>query len=94
MDRVTDADITDLLQNWDDTKKEITRLEKQCEKYKKLAVRIMDDRRSDSLSSKSFSLKRRDMSRSTLTKADVPADIWGRYSREITYPSFYLTKRR
>ncbi len=86
----TDKDINDLLENWHDTKKEIAELEKKCDKYKRLAERIMIAQGSSKLESSLFSLSKRNMNRQQLTRQNVPKDIWDRYATEISYPSYFL----
>ena len=90
----TEKDIDYLMDNWYQAKQEISELEKKCEKYKRLANKIMNSQETNKLYNSDYSLSRRDMTRSTLTKKDVPIDIWDKYSKECTYSSFYLTKRK
>jgi hypothetical protein len=85
-----DIDIDDLLSNWYKTKQEITLLEQKCEKYKKVAEKIMSQKEKDILKSDSYSLKKIDIVRSTISKNDVPSDIWDKYSKKTSYSSYYL----
>lgn len=85
-----DIDIDDLLSNWYKTKQEITLLEQKCEKYKKVAEKIMSQKEKDVLKSDSYSLKKIDIVRSTISKNDVPSDIWDKYSKKTSYSSYYL----
>lgn len=89
-----DKDIDNLLENWHDAKQTIAELENKCERYKRLADKLMRSQDTTKLSSHSFQLNKRTISRTTLTKKDVPKDIWDRYSREITYTSYYLKERK
>jgi hypothetical protein len=90
----TDKDINDLLENWNDAKKEIAELEKKCDKYKRLAERIMIAQGGSKLESSSFSLSKRNMHRQQLTRQNVPKDIWDRYATEISYPSYFLKMKK
>lgn len=85
-----DIDIDDLLSNWYKTKQEIILLEQKCEKYKKVAEKIMYQTEKDILKSDSYSLKKIDINRSTISKSDVPNDIWDKYSKKTSYSSYYL----
>lgn len=87
-------DVDILLNKWNETKEQISELEKKLEKYKRYAEKIMNETRSDELSNEIYVLTRRDMSRNTLSKDDVPSEIWTRYSRNIKYPMFTLRKRK
>ena len=87
-------DIDTLLEKYNDTKEQISILEKKLEKYKKYAERIMDDEDKDEISNFNFSLTRRNMSRTTLSKNDIPKDIWNKYARNINYPMYILRKKK
>ena len=85
-----DIDIDDLLGKWYKTKEEITLLEEKCEKYKKVTEKIMNQTEKDILKSDSYSFKKIDIVRSTISKNNVPSDIWDKYSKKTRYSSFHL----
>ena len=87
-------DIDTLLEKWHETKQEISELEAKCEKYKKCCERIMNKQNTNSLSTKYFTLKRREITRNSLSRKNVPSDVWNRYAREHTYPVYYLTEKK
>jgi len=87
-------DVDILLNKWNETKEQIGDLEKKLEKYKRYAEKIMNETRSDELSNDVYVLTRRDMSRNTLSKDDIPSEIWTKYSRNIKYPMYTLRKRK
>lgn len=89
-----EKDVNILLERWYETKEQISSLEKKLDKYKKYAEKIMDNNDLDSLSSHTFSLTKREMSRSILSKDDVPKEVWNKYSRNITYPMFVIKKKK
>ena len=78
-------DIDNLLDNWYKTKQEITLLEEKCEKYKKVSTKLMEQLEKKSLNSTSYSLKKIDIVKSTISKNDVPYDIWDTYSKKTKY---------
>ena len=86
-----DIDIDELLQKWYETKAEIATLEKKCEKYKRCSEKIMENMNKNLLSTSKFILKKVDMTRNTISKNDVPVEIWNKYSKETSFSSFYLT---
>ena len=59
-------DVDILLNKWNETKEQISELEKKLEKYKRYAEKIMNETRSDELSNEVYVLTRRDMSRNTI----------------------------
>lgn len=86
-------DIDTLLDSWNQTKNEIASLERKLEKYKRAAERIMCKERNNSIEGSYYKLKKRVMSRNTLSKKDVPVHIWDQYSRECSYTAYYLSKK-
>jgi hypothetical protein len=87
-------DIEELLDVWFKTKEEIAVLEKKCEKYKKYCEKILDNLEENNISSNDYSLKRINLTKGTISKKDVPSDIWKQYSREVTYPVYYLKAKK
>lgn len=85
-----EIDTEDLLDNWYKAKQEICVLEQKCEKYKKVADKLMTQTEKNTLKSLSYSLKKIDISKHTISKNDVPNEIWDRYSKKTSYSSFYL----
>jgi len=92
--RVTDNDIENLLVQWARAKEEIAKQEKRIEKFKKLANRILDGQDEKSIRGDEYTLTRRDMSRTTITKHDVPDQIWEKYARPCTYQAYFLSKNK
>ena len=88
------ADISTLLQKWSETKAEIIDLEKKIDKYKRLANKIMDKNGDNTINSLEYKLLRKEMSRTTISKKDVPKETWNKYSRTSTYTAYYLTEKK
>lgn len=88
-----ESDIQALLAKWSKDKVRLAKLEERIEKYKTLAGKIMDERDKDILSSDEHLLKRRTQTRSTISKNDVPNDVWNRYSRKVSFQSYYLVTK-
>ena len=47
----------------------------------------------DTIQSDYYILKKRTLTKKTLSKDDVPKEIWERYAKTTTYPAYYLSKR-
>jgi hypothetical protein len=90
---MSNSDIDSLLENWYNTKSQITSLEKKLEKYKEFAEQILDKMGEDKISSKDYTLKRIGINKTSISKADLPPDIFEQYSKELFYNSYYLTKK-
>ena len=92
MDKINKKDIDELLSSWNETKKEIAALEKKLEKYKIYAENIINEMGKSELKTSKFTLKRRIINKSILSKSDVPPEIFKKYSKISSYPVFYLSK--
>jgi len=88
------SDICALLQKWSETKSEIIELEKKIDKYKRLANRIMDKNEGNTINSLEYKLIRKEISRSTISKKDVPKETWNKYAQTSTYIAYYLSKKK
>jgi hypothetical protein len=89
----TTTDIQNLLKKWADAKTEIADLEKKIEKYKRVVNRFMDEKGNNTITSSQYTLRRKEMSRATISKKNVPTEIWNRYSKPSTYKAYYLSKK-
>ena len=87
---INDDDISMLLKQWNETKEVMSELELKMEKYKRLANRIMYMKDTNVLSDDKFTLKRKELSRETLSKKDLPIEIWNKYSNKVKYNAYYL----
>ena len=86
-------DIENLLNKWYNAKQELFQLEKKIEKYKVLAENLMNKENIDIIKSEKYILQRKEMNRTTIGKKDLPEDIWNRYSKELFYNAFYISKK-
>jgi hypothetical protein len=85
-------DIANILKKWDETRKKIDYLEEKLKKYKSEIAKQMNKQEVDKLSSGGFTVTRRRTTRTTLSKDNVPADIWKEYSTRCSYDTFFLIK--
>ena len=85
-------DKQELLQKWMESKQEMTRLQKKCDKYKKVAGKIMNEEGIKSFSSGGLKVSKRTQTREQVTKKSLPKDLWDRYSTSTIYDAYYLTE--
>ena len=83
----------DFLQQWNEAKMKITELERKCERYKRLADKIMEHRGVNTVKHGDITVKRNEIVRTSVSKADLPKEIWGRYCKKSTYVAYYLTEK-
>jgi hypothetical protein len=88
------SDICALLEKWAESKSEITALEKKIDKYKRLANRVMDQKGDNTIFTTDYKLSRKEISRTTIAKKDVPKEIWKKYARTSTYTAYYLAEKK
>ncbi len=85
-------DVEEFLHKWFEVKLHLAKLEAKCAKYKRMAERLMDKKGKNTLISKSYILNRRSNTRQSVSKANLPVEIWNRYSTRNTYNSYHLKK--
>jgi hypothetical protein len=88
------SDISNILYNWYETKKDIASLERKQQKYKQIITRYLDNQGSNTVSNSRYVLVRRYSTRETIKKSSVPPDVWRRYSVRTRFPSFYISEKR
>ena len=54
----------------------------------------MNNNEQNNISSTDYVLKRSQITRSTVSKKDLPKDIWSKYSKESTFPIYYLKQKK
>jgi hypothetical protein len=90
---ISKSDIDELLKKWYETKQEISLLEAKCEKYKKYADKIMKDTNNTIISNSYYTLQRKEMSRSSVSKKNMPSELWNKYCTKSTFNTYNLTKK-
>ena len=93
MEDLNNKEIETLLDKWFSTKQEISKLESKCEKYKKCAEIILNNKNTNHISTDFHKLTRKEISRSSISKKDVPKDIWNKYSKTQSFPVYYLSEK-
>jgi len=86
------ADVAELLHRWQEVSQEIAKLEEKRERYKSLATRLMDRSKIDTLHTPGLTLSRRNITRASVSKRDLPKSVWDQYSRSVSYQAFYLRR--
>ena len=94
MREINDEDISKILKHWSDAKDEISELEEKISKYKRIMNKIMLQRERNQITDGNFTIKKREISRETVAKQDLPADVWYQYAKRITYPVYYLSENK
>jgi hypothetical protein len=93
MSKFSKDDIQDLLKNWNEAKKQIAVLEKKIDKYKVYADNILKDSGKDELKIGKYTLKKKIIEKKTLSKDNVPPEVYKQYARTSCYPVFYISEK-
>lgn len=87
-------EINDFLHRWHHVKEQIAVLEKKLDNYKKYATKIMNEQNTEILTGDEFTLTKKELTKRTIGKNDLPLDLYLQYSKVCSYESFYLTQNQ
>lgn len=73
------------IEEWSKLKNSIASQEKEMEKYKSKVIDYMNKNEIQSLVADNFIVKSTKCKRETISKADLPLDIWEKYSKSSSY---------
>lgn len=79
---------------WYEAKEKLNKLEEKIKKYKSQISKEMNKEEVDKLTFGEFSVTRRRNTRESLSKSNVPEEIWNKYSTRFSFDSFFLTKSK
>jgi hypothetical protein len=82
-------EIEQLIISFQEVKQQIKEFEEQESLLKKEIIQIMKDYEVSELKGKTCRVQLRSMSRQTISKKDVPSDIWDRYSKTSQSDALY-----
>ena len=85
-------DFNDILSRFNNIKQEIADLEKQSNILKKYIEKKMDAENVRVLTSSDYQVTLRRINKETVTKKDIPSDIWAKYAKRTAYNALYITK--
>lgn len=92
MSSLNSDDIDGLLEKWKSTKTQISKLEKDLEKYKKYAEQIMNMNNSNVVKGSKYKVTKKNSSRQFISKKNLPKELWNKYSTKTNFTSYYLSK--
>ena len=86
--------IDDLLEKWNAVNEDIRKAQRKVEKYKQAMNENMNQKNLDKIEGKEYAIHRRRITKLTVTKANLPKELWDRYSTRCTFDAYYLKKIR
>jgi hypothetical protein len=89
---MNETNVDNLLEKWYEAKQQINDLESKIDKYKRIAENIMEHKNVETLMNDKFTLHKKDINKTTISKKDLPIEIWNKYSKENFYSAFYISR--
>lgn len=89
--KISPTDIDHIINKWNETKKEIKRLDEINEKYRMVIDKIMDTYETDKIKGTNLKISRYDIKRRFLTKENVPREIYDKYAIQKTITCFRIS---
>lgn len=80
------------LKKWYRAKKKIEKLEKKISEYKIEIMNEMNRKGVEKISFEDYTVIRRRLSRSTVSKDVLPADLWKKYASACHFDTYHITK--
>lgn len=84
--------VDELLENWWKYREIKLEAEKKLGKYKKKIEKIMERENNNKIQSGKYVVSKKKTHATRLSKQNVPADIWERYSTTTEYNTFTIKK--
>jgi hypothetical protein len=85
--------IKEAVEEWYKAKEKVAFYEKQVDKLKQKVIEYMKEKEVETIVTTNYIVSKRVLSRDSLTKKDVPEDIWKKYARNLSYDAYYIKER-
>jgi len=85
--------IKEAVEEWHKAKEKVAFYEKQSEKLKQQVIEYMKNKEVETLVTTNYIVSKKSMSRDSLSKKDVPDDVWKKYAKNISYDAYYIKER-
>ena len=86
-------DMLAILRDWHDAKLKIVELEEKIDRHRVVVAREMNRLDVNKITVGNYTISRRRNTKTHIPKANVPIDIWRRYSTSSSFDAFYLKRR-
>ena len=85
--------IKEAVEEWYKAKEKVAFHEKQVDKLRQKVIEYMKDKEVETIVTTNYIVSKRNMSRDSLSKKDVPEDIWKQYAKNLSYDAYYIKER-
>ena len=91
---MSEDNIEKILEKWHKYKGELAELEKKVQRYKDKVEKYMNTEQTNNLTSTNFLVSRVSFSKTTVSKKDVPDEIWNKYCKRSKYWMYTLKQKK
>jgi len=85
--------IKEAVEEWYKAKEKVAFYEKQSEKFKQQVIEYMKNKEVETIVTTNYIVSKKSMSRDSLSKKDVPDDLWKKYAKNISYDAYYIKEK-
>lgn len=87
---ITPSEIDELIERWNTAREQSRELAKKEKKYRRLMEKIMDITGAQIIKGKELQVTRTTQNRRTISREDLPPDIFQQYSKVKTVDMYYI----
>lgn len=92
MSHLSPEKLEELFKEWKKVKKEISSLESREQEIKDIVKDLMKEVNSNKLKGINHYVEKKSQVRTTISKKDVPLDVWDKYSKDSSCDVLYLKR--
>lgn len=85
--------IKEKVSEWYKMKEQAAFFEKKANKLRSEIIDYMNDIKIDSILTTDYIVKKKEMSRESVTKKDLPEDVWKKYCKQLNYETLTIKER-
>ena len=86
-------DTEKMLAKWYESKKKMAEIESNIDRYKQIANQIFDETGEEKIVAGEYILERKEITKKTISRADLPPEIYEEYHSNIQYNTLNLSKK-
>lgn len=86
-------DIKEKVSEWFKMKEQAAFFDKRANKLRNEIIEYMNEINIDSIMTSDYVVKKKEMSRESVTKKDLPQDVWDKYCKKLNYETLTIKER-
>ncbi len=86
-------DIKEKVSEWYKMKEQSAFFDKRANKLRNEIIEYMNEINIDSIMTSDYIVKKKEMSRESVTKKDLPQDVWDKYCKKLNYETLTIKER-